>query len=73
MLRDQIALRKQKERSMKKFLFVFVVVTLLLAACGGNAADTGPVDITFTMWGAEELAVGRQWWMIFIRQTRISL
>ena len=36
-----------------------LIAALVLAACGGNkpAAD-GPVEITFTMWGApEELAV----------------
>ena len=44
---------------MKKLMFVLVVVSLLLAGCGGSKpADKGPVDITFTMWGApEELAV----------------
>ncbi len=46
---------------MKKILFVFVVASLLLTACGGGAkpaAQQGPVEITFTMWGApEELAV----------------
>jgi multiple sugar transport system substrate-binding protein len=44
---------------MKRLLFVFVIASLLLAACGSQkAADTGPVEITFTMWGApEELTV----------------
>lgn len=45
---------------MKNRSFVFVVIAaLLLAACGGSQpAATGPVEITFTMWGApEELAV----------------
>ena len=44
---------------MKKFLFVLLMASLLLAACGGaKPAETGPVDITFTMWGApEELTV----------------
>jgi multiple sugar transport system substrate-binding protein len=46
---------------MKKLMFVLVVASLLLAACGGGAkpaAEQGPVEITFTMWGApEELAV----------------
>jgi multiple sugar transport system substrate-binding protein len=43
---------------MKKLLFVLVVATLLLAACGGKPAEAGPVEITFTMWGApEELTV----------------
>ena len=43
---------------MKKFLFVLLMASLLLAACGNKPAETGPVDITFTMWGApEELTV----------------
>src|SRR5574342_702164 len=45
---------------MKKLMFVLVIASLMLAACGGTAKPTeeGPVDITFTMWGApEELAV----------------
>ena len=46
---------------MKKLLFVLVVATLLLAACGGKPAEPPagePVEITFTMWGApEELTV----------------
>jgi len=53
-----------KEHKMKKILFVFVVASLLLTACGGGAkpaAQQGPVEITFTMWGApEELQSGRQ-------------
>lgn len=50
---------------MKKLLFVFVMASLLLAACGGGQpaateapASNEPVEITFMMWGApEELAV----------------
>ena len=43
---------------MKKLMFVLVIVSLMLAACGSKPAETGPVEITFTMWGApEELAV----------------
>jgi multiple sugar transport system substrate-binding protein len=45
---------------MKKLLFVFVVLSLLLAACGGAkpAASNTPVEITYMMWGSpEELAV----------------
>jgi len=44
---------------MKKLFFILVMVSLLLAACGSKpAATNGPVEITFTMWGApEELAV----------------
>jgi len=43
---------------MKKLTFVLVIASLLLVACGGKPAETGPVEITFTMWGApEELAV----------------
>src|SRR5512141_2678221 len=39
---------------MKKFLFVLVTASLLLAACGGAktpAASTGPVEISMMMWG----------------------
>ncbi len=45
---------------MKKLMFVLMTASLLLAACGGGAkpAGDGPVEITFTMWGApEELTV----------------
>ncbi len=45
---------------MKIKLFAFLVIaSLILAACGGSKpATSGPVEITFTMWGApEELAV----------------
>jgi multiple sugar transport system substrate-binding protein len=57
---------------MKKLLFVFVVFSLLLAACGApkpaeappttqGAAQTTQSEITFSMWGApEELAVWKQ-------------
>jgi multiple sugar transport system substrate-binding protein len=38
---------------MKKMFFVFVIASMLLAACGG-AASTGPAEITFMMWGAPE-------------------
>src|SRR5512144_1736608 len=45
----------RKERSMKKFLFVVLMVaSLVLAACGGApapAASTGPVEISMMMWG----------------------
>lgn len=45
----------------KRFPFILsllVIVSILLTACGGAAANQGPVEITFTMWGApEELAV----------------
>jgi multiple sugar transport system substrate-binding protein len=48
----------QKEKSMKKLLSVIVLASLMLAACGAKPATEGPVEITFTMWGApEELAV----------------
>jgi multiple sugar transport system substrate-binding protein len=38
---------------MKKFLFVLVVASLVLAACGGakQPAATGPVEISMMMWG----------------------
>src|SRR5512147_282756 len=38
---------------MKKFLFVLVVASLVLAACGGakQPAATGPVEINMMMWG----------------------
>ena len=41
---------------MKCALFVVVLVSLLLAACGGGkaAAPLGPADVTFMMWGAPE-------------------
>ncbi len=42
---------------MKKLLFVLVIASLLLTACGGGAkpaAGNGPVTITFMMWGAPE-------------------
>jgi multiple sugar transport system substrate-binding protein len=43
---------------MKKLFFVLVMAALLLSACGSQPAAQGPVEITFTMWGApEELAV----------------
>ena len=45
---------------MKKLMFVLVTASLVLAGCGGGVkpAAEGPVEITFTMWGApEELTV----------------
>jgi multiple sugar transport system substrate-binding protein len=38
---------------MKKFLFVLMVTSLVLAACGGakQPAATGPVEISMMMWG----------------------
>ena len=44
---------------MKIKLFALLgIASLLLAACGSKPAAQGPVEITFTMWGApEELAV----------------
>ncbi len=39
---------------MKKFLFVLMVASLVLAACGGAkapAASAGPVEISMMMWG----------------------
>lgn len=43
---------------MKRLMFVFVIVSLLLTACASTATEAAPVEITFTMWGApEELAV----------------
>ena len=36
---------------MKKSLFVLVIASLLLAACGAPAASTGPVEISMMMWG----------------------
>jgi len=38
---------------MKKMLFVFVIASMALAACGGGA-PAGPAEITFMMWGAPE-------------------
>ena len=39
-------------------LSLFVIAAIVLSACGSAAANKGPVEITFTMWGApEELAV----------------
>jgi multiple sugar transport system substrate-binding protein len=39
-------------------LSLLMIISMLLAGCGAKPADKGPVDITFTMWGApEELAV----------------
>ncbi len=49
---------------MKKFLFVLVTASLVLAACGGAkapAAVTGPVEISMMMWGdPAELEVWNQ-------------
>jgi ABC-type glycerol-3-phosphate transport system substrate-binding protein len=46
---------------MKKLMFVLVIASLMLAGCGSKPAAEGPVEITFTMWGApEELWSGRQ-------------
>ncbi len=48
---------------MKKFLFVLVTASLLLAACGGAKppAATGPVEISMMMWGdPAELEVWNQ-------------
>lgn len=43
---------------MKKLLFVIVVASMLLAACGGAPAADKATEVTFMMWGApEELAV----------------
>ena len=54
---------------MKKLMFVIVIASLMLAACGGGAkpatteSPSGgkPTEITFSMWGApEELTVWKQ-------------
>src|SRR5512146_1690919 len=49
---------------MKKFLFVLVVASLVLAACGGAkppVASAGPVEISMMMWGdPAELEVWNQ-------------
>ncbi len=49
---------------MKKLLFVVVVASLMLAACGGGqapAAPAGPVEISMMMWGdPAELEVWNQ-------------
>ncbi len=49
---------------MKKFVFVLVTASLLLAACGGAkapAATAGPANITMMMWGdPAELEVWNQ-------------
>ncbi len=56
---------------MKRLLFVFVILSFVLAACGGSApvaqapaatvAPAAKTEITFSMWGApEELAVWKQ-------------
>ncbi len=43
---------------MNKMLFLVVIASLLVTACGGAKPAAGPVEITFMMWGApEELAV----------------
>ncbi len=44
---------------MKKIVFVFLIASLMVAACSGTPTATkGPVEISFMMWGApEELAV----------------
>lgn len=43
---------------MKKLLFIIVVASMLLAACGGAPAADKATEVTFMMWGApEELAV----------------
>jgi len=50
---------------MKRFvLFVFIIATLVLSACGGPAATTAPpaageaIQLTFMAWGdPQELAV----------------
>ena len=41
---------------MKRAMFVILLASLLLAACGGGkaAAPLGPAEITFMMWGAPE-------------------
>jgi multiple sugar transport system substrate-binding protein len=48
---------------MKKLMFVLVIASLMIAACGGGAKPAAteapasveePVEITFTMWGAPE-------------------
>ncbi|HEX6035547.1 MAG TPA: sugar ABC transporter substrate-binding protein [Anaerolineales bacterium] len=39
-------------------LILIMIASIVLSACGSAAATQGPVEITFTMWGApEELAV----------------
>lgn len=44
---------------MKKIVFVFLIASLMVAACSATPTATkGPVEINFMMWGApEELAV----------------
>ncbi|TLM99663.1 sugar ABC transporter substrate-binding protein [bacterium] len=44
---------------MKKIVFVFLIASLMVAACSTTPTATkGPVEISFMMWGApEELAV----------------
>jgi multiple sugar transport system substrate-binding protein len=39
---------------MKKLLFVLVITSLLLVGCQPKEETAGPVEITFTMWGAPE-------------------
>src|SRR5574342_876319 len=39
---------------MKKLMFVLVIASLVLAACASESPAEGPVEITFTMWGAPE-------------------
>jgi multiple sugar transport system substrate-binding protein len=39
---------------MKKLMFVLVIASLVLAACASKSPTEGPVEITFTMWGAPE-------------------
>ena len=39
---------------MKKLMFVLVIASLILTGCASKPAEQGPVEITFTMWGAPE-------------------
>jgi multiple sugar transport system substrate-binding protein len=49
-LKTLLSTNYQKEKKMKKLLFVFVIASVLLAACGGGAQPAEDEKVTLRMW-----------------------